>query len=171
MKQHIQPTTKELCLSDDELIVSKTDIKGRLIYCNEVFVGISGFKEHELLDKQHNIVRHPDMPRGVFKLLWDTIQSGQEFNGYVKNLCKDGSFYWVFANVTPSYDAGHQLIGYYSVRRKPRQDALNSIKPLYAQMLAAEQGDSKKGISASQTVLNNVLTEKGVSYDEFVCGL
>lgn len=172
MKLKIQAIHHESFLSDDEIIVSKTDVKGHIVYSNEVLIDISGFQEHELLGKQHNVVRHPDMPRGVFKLLWETIQAGNEFNGYVKNICKNGGFYWVFANVSPSYDVSGQLIGHYSVRRKPRQDALAVIKPLYSQMLTAEQQmGSRRAIDASLTILNNVLAEKGVSYDKFVCGL
>lgn len=172
MKQQIQPTGRESILPDNRIIVSKTDIKGRIVYGNEILIDISGFQEHELIGKQHNIVRHPDMPRAVFKLLWDTVQAGNEFNGYVKNLCKDGGFYWVFANITPSHNANGQLVGYYSVRRKANIEALSTIKALYRQMLIAERKvGSKDAINASLTILNDLLTNKGVSYDEFVCAL
>ncbi|MCF6283491.1 MAG: PAS domain-containing protein [Candidatus Polarisedimenticolaceae bacterium] len=172
MKLKIEPINKELFLADNEIIVSKTDAQGRLTYSNETFIAISGFQEQELLGQQHNIVRHPDMPRGVFNLLWERIKDGKEFNGYIKNIRKDGAFYWVFANVTPSYGCEGQLMGYYSVRRKPSQEALSLIKPLYEKMRVAEQqSGGKEAISASTAILNNMLTEKGVSYDEFVCAL
>ncbi len=172
MKLKIKPTNEERFLQDDEIIVSKTDTQGRLTYANETLIAVSGFHEDELLGQQHNIVRHPDMPRGVFKLLWDTLQAGEEFNGYVKNLRKDGAFYWVFANITPSYDSSGKLIGYYSVRRKPRKEALSIIKPLYEKMLAAEKEIGSKGaIATSIALLNDLLNEKGVSYDEFTCTL
>jgi PAS domain S-box-containing protein len=113
----ITPTNEEKVMREGDLIVSKTDIKGRITYGNRTFNEFSGFKENELLGTQHNIIRHPDMPRAVFKLLWDRIQAGQEVFAFVKNICKDGSFYWVLANVTPSYDAQGTLLGYFSVRR------------------------------------------------------
>lgn len=172
MKQQIQAIDRESFFPENKLIVSKTDTKGCIVYGNDVFIEISGFQEHELLGKQHNIVRHPDMPRAVFKLLWDTLQAGDEFNGYVKNLCKDGGFYWAFASVAPSHNESGQLIGHHSVRRKPNTEALSTIKTLYNQMLSAEQhAGSKDAITTSSAVLNTLLTDKGVSYDQFVCAL
>ncbi len=169
MKQRIAPTDKEWFLPEGETIISKTDTKGRITYGNGILLEITGFSEAELLGKQHNIVRHPDMPRGVFHLLWETVKAGEEFNGYVKNLRKDGGFYWVFANVTPSYNSRGELVGYYSVRRKPSAAALKSIQPVYQQMLAAERAaTTKEAISASRNVLQGILETKGVSYDEFV---
>ena len=169
MKNKVQPTLNELVMRDDDFIVSKTDIKGRLTYGNKIFVEFSGFSQAELLNKQHNVVRHPDMPRAVFHLLWTTIQAGKEFNGYVKNMSKDGSFYWVFANVTPSYDNNKKIIGYYSVRRKPTKEALAIIEPLYKDMLAAEKSAaSKNAIEASTAVLMAKVEQHGGNYDQFV---
>jgi hypothetical protein len=113
------------------------------------------------------------MPRAVFKLLWDTIQSKQEISAYVKNLAKDGSFYWVFANVTPSFDPHGNLIGYYSVRRKPRPEAIQAVDGLYRAMLEAERraGDGQAGMKASTAILHQLLEQKGVSYEEFIFGL
>ena len=172
MKQNITPTQTEITLRDNDFIVSKTDPKGLLTYCNEIFIEFSGYTESELLGKQHNIVRHPDMPRAVFRLLWDTLKAGNEFNGYVKNLSKNGSFYWVFANVTPSYGSDGSLLGYYSVRRKPRKDALNFIEQLYKDMLTAEKRAGTKGaIEASTQILTDLLNNKEVSYEEFILTL
>jgi len=112
-------SSQERIMREDDFIVSKTDIKGRISYANEIFIEFSEFKESELIGKPHNIIRHPDMPRSVFRFMWQTLQKGEEFSGYVKNLGKHGSFYWVFANVTPSYGPGNKLLGYFSVRRKP----------------------------------------------------
>jgi hypothetical protein len=124
------------------------------------------------MGKQHNIVRHPDMPRCVFKLLWQHIESGQEIFAYVKNLCKDGSFYWVLANVTPSLDDQGRVVGYYSVRRKPNPKAMSVVVPLYKQLLQIEQNaGSREAIPASLTYLQNLLKEKGVSYERFILDL
>ena len=172
MKRRIEPTDKEWFVPEEELIVSKTDPKGRITYGNETLIHITGYQEEELLGKQHNIVRHPDMPRCIFRLLWETIQAGGEFNGYVKNLRKDGGFYWVFGNVTPSYDTQGTLIGYYSVRRRPRKEALEVIIPLYQTLLNVErQNKTKEAIAASRQALDQTLEDKGVSYDQFIFSL
>ena len=89
MKPRITPTNIEHQLEADDFIVSKTDTRGRITYCNRIFMKIAGYSEAQLLGKQHNIIRHPDMPRSVFKMLWDTIEGGREFFGYVKNLRSD----------------------------------------------------------------------------------
>ena len=159
-------------MRDDDFIVSKADLKGRITYSNKVFAEYSGFTESEFMGKQHNIVRHPDMPRCVFKLLWQHIESGQEIFAYVKNLCKDGSFYWVLANVTPSLDDQGRVVGYYSVRRKPNPKAMSVVVPLYKQLLQIEQNaGSREAIPASLTYLQNLLKEKGVSYERFILDL
>ena len=171
-RQHIQANQQERVMRDDDFIVSKADLKGRITYSNKVFAEYSGFTESEFMGKQHNIVRHPDMPRCVFKLLWQHIESGQEIFAYVKNLCKDGSFYWVLANVTPSRDDQGRVVGYYSVRRKPNPKALSVIIPLYKQLLQTEQNaGSRDAIEASLTQMHNLLQEKGVSYERFILDL
>lgn len=171
-RQHIQANQQERVMRDDDFIVSKADLKGRIAYSNKVFAEYSGFTESEFMGKQHNIVRHPDMPRCVFKLLWQHIESGQEIFAYVKNLCKDGSFYWVLANVTPSRDDQGRVVGYYSVRRKPNAKALSVVVPLYKQLLQIEQNaGSREAIPASLTYLQNLLKEKGVSYERFILDL
>lgn len=153
----------------EDFIVSKTDAKGRIIYCNPIFIEFSGYSEPELLGKQHNIVRHPDMPRATFKLAWDSIQAGHEFFAYVKNMSKDGSFYWVFAHMTPDQGEHGQPVGYTSVRRCPRPEALAVIEPLYAAMLSAERAaGSRDAIAAGYKVLQQHLSMEGKSYEELV---
>ena len=172
MKQKITPTSVERQLGDEDFIVSKTDAKGRILYGNRIFIALSGYGESELLGSQHNIVRHPDMPRSVFKLLWDTIAAGQEFIGYVKNMSKDGGFYWVFANVTPDYDAAGNIIGYLSVRRAPKRSAVQVLDGLYKAMLEAEQkAGAKDACDASLALLVGVLNEKGMSYEELILAI
>lgn len=167
------PTAHERILAEEDFIVSKTDLKGTITYGNRIFIDISGYSEFELLGAPHNILRHPDMPKAVFKLLWDAIQAGREINAYVKNLAKDGSFYWVFANITPSFDGAGRIMGYYSVRRKPRASGIQAAAGLYQAMLRAEQqaGGGQNGMKASMDLLNRTLQEKGMGYDEFVLGL
>jgi len=165
MKPKITPTNVEKKLNSEDFIVSKTDSKGIITYCNEIFINISGYSEHELIGQQHNIIRHPDMPRAVFHMLWQTIQKGDEFFGYVKNMRKDGGFYWVYANVTPRLSKNK---GYHSVRRKPSQQAIDSIQSIYAEMLAEEKRvGTKEAISASTKILEVKLAELGTNYEEF----
>lgn len=172
MKNRIQPTNKELVMRETDFIVSKTDTKGRITYGNETFIEFSGFTEDELLNQQHNIVRHPDMPRGVFKYLWDNITQAKEVFAYVKNMSRNGSFYWVFANVTPDYDAQGKIIGYFSVRRAPERAALTVIEELYRQMLAAElKAGPRDACDASINLLLQVLQEKGMSYEQFILAI
>ena len=172
MKQKIAPTSVEKVMRDDDFIVSKTDPKGRITYGNRIFIEFSGYTEAELIGSQHNIIRHPDMPRAVFKLLWDRIQDKRECNAYVKNMAKDGSFYWVFANVTPNLDADGNITGYFSVRRKPKASAIVTVSTLYRTMLAAEQSaGARDAIAASSKILHDLLSEKGMTYDALVLAI
>jgi len=159
--------TKEM--QENDFIVSKTDLKGRITYVNKIFMKMADYTEDELLGKPHNIIRHPDMPRAVFKLLWDRVQNKEEIFAYVKNRTKNGDDYWVFANITPSLDENGNIIGYYSVRRKPSSSALEIIKDLYAKMLSAERSG---GMEASVKVLEDALNANGgMSYDEFIISI
>jgi PAS domain S-box-containing protein len=172
MKRDVTPTNKERVMREDDFIVSKTDLKGRITYGNRIFIEFSGYTEQELLGSQHNIIRHPDMPRAVFKLLWDRLALKQEVFAYVKNMSKDGGFYWVFAHVTPSYDQNGNVIGYLSVRRKPRPDVVPVVADLYRAMLAEEAGaGARDAMAVSGNMLNQILVEKGVGYDEFILTL
>jgi PAS domain S-box-containing protein len=158
----------ELFLKDNDIIVSKTDLKGNITYGNQVFIYFSGYKEEELLGQPHNIIRHPDMPKCVFKLLWDRIQKGEEIFAYVVNQAKSGDFYWVFANVTPSYDEKGTIIGYYSVRRKPKIEGIKAIQPIYKALLGAEKTG---GMQAGTQLLEKTLISQGITYDAFILSL
>jgi PAS domain S-box-containing protein len=171
---HVVPTNAESFFDADDIIVSKTDLKGRITYANKVFLDISGYSEAELIGQPHSIIRHPDMPRAVFKLLWDTILDGREIFAYVKNMSKSGSFYWVFAHVTPSFDADRAIVGFHSNRRVPDRRVLESaIVPLYAQVLRAEQAhaNGKDALAAGYKYLTDFVASKKVGYDELVFAL
>lgn len=170
--KNITPTSVERVMREEDFLVSKTDPKGRITYGNRIFIEFSGYSEEELLGSQHNLVRHPDMPRGVFKLLWDTISQKKECFAYVKNMAKDGSYYWVLANVTPSINAQGELEGYFSVRRKPKAQSLAVIVDLYQKMLAEEKRvGSRDACDASLALLNDVLAQKGVDYESFILSI
>ncbi|MBW9257987.1 MAG: PAS domain-containing protein [Candidatus Thiodiazotropha sp. (ex. Lucinisca nassula)] len=172
MKNGIQPTNREVLVSERDFIVSKTDTKGRIVYANRLFMKISGYRETELLGKQHNLLRHPDMPRSVFHLLWSKIIQGEECFAYIKNLCKNGDHYWVLANVTPDYDPMDQIIGYFSVRRKPSREAVDYFSGLYQQMLSKEtSAGPKNAIAASTELLNQAINDQRFeNYETFVFG-
>ena len=159
----IVPTSREKVMRENDFIVSKTDLSGRITYGNRIFIEFSGYSEQELLGAQHNIIRHPDMPRAAFAL---------EFFGFVKNMAKDGSFYWVFTHITPSYDDAGEMVGFLSVRRKPNTGVLSTVAGLYKQMVDIEQGvGPKQAIDSSTKFLLDFLAEKRTSYEELVLAL
>jgi PAS domain S-box-containing protein len=166
-------TGVERTFRPEEIIVSKTDTTGRITYANEVFQRVSGYREHELLGKPHNLIRHPRMPRCVFKLLWDTIGAGREIFAYVLNRARNGDEYWVLAHVTPTFDARGKIVSYHSNRRAPRRDATDRAAALYAQLLAEEDrhADRREAMEASTRMLLETLDRIGKPYDEFVFSL
>ncbi len=172
MKPKIVPRDEERRLAEEDFIVSRTDLKGRITYCNRIFMRMSGYREAELLGRQQNIVRHPDMPRGMFKLVWDNLKEGREVFAYIKNLARDGSFYWVFANITADRDQAGNITGYYSVRRYPSETALAVIEPLYRQMRAIEQQHpARDQTTQSLSHLDQYLQERGTTYEKFVLAI
>ena len=150
MRKNLPVTQQEYVLPEGTSLVSKTDLKGRITYCNPAFIETSGFDRHELMGAPHNLVRHPDMPEAAFADLWATIKEGLPWSGVVKNRRKNGDHYWVCANVTPVKEAG-QVVGYMSVRTKPSRDEIAAADALYARMregtargLALEHGFVKR---------------------------
>jgi PAS domain S-box-containing protein len=163
----IQANNNEVSFDKDTLLVTKTDTKGKITYANRDFIKIVKMSESELIGKPHSVVRHPDMPKVIFKLLWDYLKAGKEINAYVKNICKDGSYYWVFANVTPSYFE-EKVVGYHSARRIPKPQSLEIIKSLYKTLLDLEKRGS---VEQSMKKIDDILKEKGMEYDEFILSI
>lgn len=164
----------EVTFDTDDIIVSKTDLKGRMTYVNKTFMDVAGYSEEELLGQPHNLIRHPAMPRCVFKLLWDTLGQGQEIFAYVVNQTKNGDYYWVLAHVTPSFDRNGNIIGYHSSRRVPDKTVVSDvILPLYQDLLKIEESvpNAKEGMNKAFDTLVAILTDKGVSYGELVASL
>jgi len=153
------PIDEEIELDQKRYIVSETDEKGRITFANDYFMEVSGYTQEELIGKPHNIVRHPDMPRVVFKLLWETIQAGKNINAVVKNLAKDGRYYWIFTEfeIRKDTDTG-KIIGYHASRKTISKHVIEVIADLYAQLLKIEQNES---VEASEKYLINFLKEKG----------
>mgnify|MGYP001176824117 CR=1 FL=1 len=129
----------EVPYPDGKLIVSRTDPAGVITHANQAFVDMSGYTEEELIGQPHSILRHPDMPAVAFKDLWDTLARGVKWQGYVKNLRRDGAYYWVFATAIPNVRNG-EVVGYTSVRRKPSRTKVNACIELYARLRGEEAG-------------------------------
>lgn len=172
-KSQTSPTGRESPFAEHEIIVTKTDTKGLITYANETFLRVSHFRIDDVLGKPHNIIRHPDMPRCVFKLLWDTLKSGKEMFAYVLNLASNGDHYWVLAHVTPSFDSGGRIVGYHSMRRKPAATQVAAASALYRTLLEEERAapGPAEGMQRSYDRLMSNLRAKGVGYDEFVFAL
>ena len=153
------PRDEEIPLDPKRYIVSETDEKGKITYVNDYFMEVSGYSEDELIGKPHSIVRHPDMPKVVFKLLWETIQQGKNINAVVKNLAKDGRYYWIFTEfeIRKNTDTG-EIIGYHASRKTISKHVIEIIADLYAKLLEIEKTE---GVDASEKYLIAFLKEKG----------
>ncbi len=158
--QRPKPNSTEKEVTSIDLIVSKSDKDGNITYANPIFMKISGYAQGELLDKPHSILRHPDMPKAVFKYLWDTLHAGNEVLAYVKNLCKDGSFYWVLANVKTAKNPDGSFRNYMSTRRCITDGAKSVISELYANILKVEKEDSAE---ASYKIFDKFLVENDIT--------
>lgn len=164
----------ERSMRADDILVSKTDLKGHITYANRAFIDISGYDERELIGAPHNLVRHPHMPRCVFSLLWERIQLGEEIFAYVVNRSKNGDHYWVLAHVTPSRDESGAVIGYHSSRRCPDTWVVTeTIVPLYDSLLREERKHEKRkdSIKSGIDMIMSLLKQKGASYDELIFSL
>jgi len=151
-----------------EKIISDTDKKGNITLANDVFQQVAGYTEEELIGANHNIVRHDDMPRACFKLVWDTIRTGKDIRAFVINKAKNGDHYWVLAHITPTAD------GYHAERIAPDATTIKDvIAPLYKQMRDKEKemNCSNEGMEAATQILLDVLADKGLSYDELIDAL
>jgi len=169
-----QLTGVEKTFGEDEIIVSKTDLTGKITYGNRTFFRLAGLTEKECLGVQHNLIRHPHMPRAVFELLWNTLKGGEEIFAYVINRSANGDHYWVFAHVTPSYDNSGAIIGYHSNRRVANRQVLTQhIEPLYKNLLQVEQSAAspKDGLSASYQAVVDLLAKNKVGFNEFMFSL
>lgn len=167
-------TGVEKTFDPDEIIVSKTDLTGKITYGNRTFYRMAGLTEKKCLGIQHNLIRHPNMPRAVFELLWNTLKDGKEIFAYVLNRSDDGGHYWVFAHVTPSYDNSGNVIGYHSNRRVPNRQVLDThIIPLYDKLLKVEKSapDPKSGLKASYQAVLDLISENKMGFNQFMFSL
>lgn len=167
------PTGEASPFSGDEIIVTKTDLAGRISYANSVFLRVSALTLERTLGRPHSIIRHPDMPRSLFHRMWETLRDGREFFGFIQNLAQDGRHYWVFAHVTPSLTLAGAPAGYHSSRRQPRPGQVSAIADLYQAVLREERAadTAAEACAAGHRHLDAVLGRAGTSYDAFVFSL
>lgn len=163
-------TNEEVTFEDHQELVSTTDLRGVITYANEAFCTIAGFSKDELIGKNHNIVRHPDMPKAAFKELWEKLKAGHSWRGMVKNRCKDGRYYWVDAFVTPIFEHG-QLVGYQSVRTKPSNDLKNKAQALYDKINAGKRITSLRENTTLRQLLSLVILSTGIIALGFIASI
>jgi len=169
-RRAVTPTGEERTWSADELIVSKTDLRGLITYANDVFLDVSRYTLPELIGRPHNVIRHPAMPKALFSLLWNTLAERRELFAYINNLASDGAHYWVLAHVTPSFGPGGAVTGYHSSRRRPAPGAIAAITPLYERLLAEERRhpNARAAVEASSLLLADLIAERASSYEDFI---
>lgn len=161
-----EPVDSQIILDSKRYIVSKTDPKGVIEYGNDYFVEISGYTEVELIGQPHSIIRHPDMPKVVFKVMWDRIKKGQNIMAVVKNMAKDGRYYWVVTEFEPKYDPiTNEIISHTAFRKAAPKKAIDTMIPIYAKLIEIE---NKGGLDASEKYLRAFFEDKKTTYDEFI---
>ena len=155
----------EIHLDKNKVLLSITDTKGVITYCNEDFVETSGYDEWELAGAAHNIIRHPDMPRVIFKLMWQRIQNKNNIIAIVKNLAKSGKYYWVMTDFTIKEDQHGNIIGYKAYRKPAPRKAIEAVIPLYKKLRKIEE---TKGMEIAEEFLIGFLDGKETTYDDFI---
>jgi PAS domain S-box-containing protein len=156
---------EEIKFSKKKFIVSKTDIKGIITFVNKNFCDVSEYSEEELIGSPHNIIRHPDMPRAIFFLVWSSLLRGEPVSGVVKNLAKSGKYYWVIADFDVKKDGNGKIKSLTAFRRAAPQKVIDTIEELYDTMLSIEK---RRGMEGSLAYLEAYLEEHHMTYEEFL---
>lgn len=159
------PVDREIMLDKDDVLISITDKRGVIEYCNEAFVESSGYEEHELVGAGHNIVRHPDMPRVIFKMMWERIQNKENIIAVVKNLAKTGRYYWVITDFIVKEDSKGNVSGYKGIRKPAPRKAIEEMVPLYKKLVEIEK---ESGMEASEKFLNGFFESKDTNYNDYI---
>ncbi|HSD13583.1 MAG TPA: PAS domain-containing protein, partial [Flavobacterium sp.] len=160
------PIDKEVSWDKTKTIMSKTDRFGTIEYANEVFIDVSGYEDYELMSQPHNIIRHPDMPQVIFKVLWDNLKKGQNYHAIVKNMAKSGRYYWVITDFDISKDEKGNIVNYFARRKAVPQEVITKhIEPLYKRLLQIENASS---MEASEKYLVGYLEEQNKTYVDFI---
>lgn len=160
------PKDEEIPLNPKKYIISKTDSKGVIIYVNDYFIQVCQYSKKELIGQPHNIVRHPDMPRIAFKLMWDTIKQNKDFKALVKNLAKDGRYYWVLTKFEAVVDpVTNEIVSYTAYRSAATRKAIKEIIPIYKKLVELEKVG---GMEQSGEYLAKFLKDNNTTYEKFL---
>jgi len=159
------PINEEIIIPDDQVLISITDPKGIIIEANEIFTKISGYSKEELIGISHNVIRHPDMPKTMFKIVWDHIMDKENVMAVVKNLAKDGKYYWVVTDFVTRVDSDRNIINYTAYRRPVHDKVKQAVIPLYKALCAIED---VAGMKAAEKFLNDYFEERNTNYDDMV---
>ncbi|MEN8251192.1 MAG: PAS domain-containing protein [Bacteroidota bacterium] len=164
-KDRPQPIDEEIIIPDDKVLISVTDPKGVITEANDIFSEVSGYSEDELVGSYHNLIRHPDMPKTMFKIVWDHIMDMENVMAVIKNLAKDGRYYWVVTDFVTKVDENGNVINYTAYRRPVNDNVKNAVIPLYKALCAIEDFS---GMEAGVKFINEYFEERGINYDEMV---
>nr|WP_315197488.1 PAS domain-containing protein [uncultured Flavobacterium sp.] len=160
------PSDREVDWNKNKVLLSKTDTKGTILYANEDFIDVSGYDEFELIGQPHNIIRHPDMPKVIFKFLWDSIQANKNIHVIIKNMSKTGRYYWVVTDFKIIADTNGEIVGYFGTRKSVSETiVVKFIEPLYKKLLHIEEAS---GLKASEEYLIGFLEERKKTYMEYI---
>ncbi len=159
------PVEEEIILDPEKTIMSKTNPKGIIEYANDYFMNICGYEEHELIGQPHNVIRHPDMPKVIFKWLWQRLRDKKNIHALVKNLAKDGRYYWVITDFEVKLNDMGEVNSLFARRKAPPRTTIAIVKDLYKKLLAIEKA---QGVEVSEKYLVGFLEEKGMTYDEYI---
>ena len=166
LQNRIAVIDKEVTWDKTQVIMSKTNAFGIIEYANEVFVDVSGYEDYELMGQPHNIIRHPDMPKVIFKVLWENLKQGKNFHAIVKNLAKSGRYYWVITDFEIAKDENGVIVNYFGRRQSVPQEVISlHIEPLYKKLLQIE---AASGVEFSEKYLIGFLEEKKRTYVEYI---
>ena len=166
LQNRITVIDKEVTWDKTQVIMSKTNAFGIIEYANEVFVDVSGYEDYELMGQPHNIIRHPDMPKVIFKVLWENLKNGKNFHAIVKNLARSGRYYWVITDFEIAKDENGVIVNYFGRRQAVPQEVISlHIEPLYKKLLQIE---SASGVEFSEKYLIGFLEEKKRTYVEYI---
>ena len=161
----IIPVNTEVHWNKDLELVSKTDKAGTIRYANEAFVNVSGYEEYELVGQGHNIIRHPDMPKVIFKLLWSNLLKGKDFHAVVKNMAKNGRYYWVITRFEIFKNDKGEITGYMGRRKSIQPEVAERVEELYKKLVQIEEAS---GIEAAEDYLTGYLEDLKKTYEEYL---
>ena len=163
--EKVIPVNTEVHWNKDLELVSKTDKAGTIRYANEAFVNVSGYEEYELVGQGHNIIRHPDMPKVIFKLLWSNLLKGKDFHAVVKNMAKNGRYYWVITRFEIFKNDKGEITGYMGRRKSVQPEVAERVEELYKKLVQIEEAS---GIEAAEDYLTGYLEDQKKTYEEYL---